>query len=53
MSGSAADPFAVLGLEQDGENWRSLYILGLLPLLLIGPGKASLDALIKRYVWVR
>jgi putative MFS transporter len=26
---------AVLGLEQDGENWRSLYILGLLPLLLI------------------
>ncbi len=25
----------VLGLEQDAENWRALYILGLFPLLLI------------------
>jgi putative MFS transporter len=26
---------ALFGLEQDGENWRALYILGLLPLVLI------------------
>ena len=26
---------SVLGLEQDGESWRALYALGLLPLLLI------------------
>ena len=28
-----------------------MYLMMLLPLLLIGPGKASLDVLIKRYVW--
>ena len=28
-----------------------MYLMMLLPLLLIGPGKASLDALIRRYVW--
>ena len=28
-----------------------MYLMMLLPLLLIGPGKVSLDALIRRYVW--
>ncbi len=36
-TGMAMVTFAqsLLGLEQDGENWRALYALGLLPLLLI------------------
>ena len=30
-----------------------MYLMMLIPLLLIGPGKASLDALVRRYVWAR
>ena len=30
-----------------------MYLMMLIPLLLIGPGKASLDALVRRYVWSR
>jgi putative MFS transporter len=34
-SGIVGTVQGALGLEQDGENWRALYILGLFPLVLI------------------
>ncbi len=34
-AGMVAVTQGFLGLQQDGENWRALYILGLFPLLLI------------------
>ena len=35
----------------NGFKLPMMYLMMLLPLLLIGPGKVSLDTLIKRYVW--
>ena len=34
-TGAVAAVQGLLGLEQDGENWRALYVLGLIPLVLI------------------
>ena len=37
----------------NGYKLPLMYLVLLIPLLLSGPGKASLDAFIRRYVWAR
>ena len=37
----------------NGYKLPLMYLMMLIPLLFSGPGKASLDALVRRYVWAR
>ena len=37
----------------NGYKLPLMYLMMLIPLLLSGPGKASLDAIVRRYVWGR